>query len=315
MGNEFGHTQVRLDASETTFFHRQLEAIDKRLYTVQFPQLLSRRYIPTQPDVPEWVSTYTYRMYDLVGSAQIIGASADDLPRADAHGDEESQVIKRLGAAYAYNIFEIRAAAAAGVPLDAMKASAARLAIGQKIDSMLAIGDSNHRISGLLSLPGITSVTPVTKTGGGTTWANATPAEIIEDVSNLVSSVIDGLNQAEGELSFRYVLLIPVQQHVKIATTRIGDGSDKTILRFILENNPWLESIEPWRYCSTAGSGGVARAVLYPRSEMVVAGLVPMEFQTLPPQQRNLEYVIDCVASCGGVVVRYPIAIRYMDGI
>jgi hypothetical protein len=40
---------------------------------------------------------------------------------------------------------------------------------------------------------------------------------------------------------------------------------------------------------------------------------VPRDFETLEVEKRGLEYVTDCLASCGGVVCRYPKAITYME--
>jgi hypothetical protein len=306
---------LRLDANETALFRRQLEFVDKQMYEAVFPENLARQYIPTQPGVPDWANVYTWQMYEKFGRAKIIGSHADDLPRADAKGQDASRIIKDLGAAYGYTIREIKRAQATGVPLDQMKAMAARFAIDAEMDNILANGLSTHNLEGLLSLTGANTFTPGAKTGGGTTWANGTPDEIAADLFGIVAKVITDMKNSGGPAFQKFVVLIPVSQYALIAQKRMGDGSNLTVLKYVLENSPWIEAIEPWHHCAGAGVGPSDRMVAYPRNPLVVAGIVPQEYVAMAPEQRNLEYIVNAIASTGGVVCRYPIAVCYGDGI
>jgi len=131
----------------------------------------------------------------------------------------------------------------------------------------------------------------------------------------MATTIVEGLQQAGSPVFTDLTVLLPVTQHALISQKRMGDASDKTILRFVIENSPYINAIEPWRHCKGAGAGDTDRAVCYPRNPLVVGGIIPMETQSMPPVQRNLEFVVNMVASCGGVVVRYPVSMRYMDGI
>lgn len=305
----------RLDAAESIFFKRELEFIDQIDYETLEAENLSRLYIPTQPNVPDWAIEYTFRMFKKFGKARIIGNAADDLPRSDVDGAESTKNIKLIGSAYGWDFREIRASAKTGRRLDSMKAMAARFAIEQMIDDILANGLASHNLDGLLNLSSVSTVTPTTKTAGGTSWDNATADEMAADLFLGATTIVNGLNQSGSPMFKNLTVLLPVDKHAKIAQTRMGDGSNTTVLKFVLENSPWIKAIEPWHHCSGAGAGGTDRAVFYPRNPMVVAGIVPMEAQSMPPLQNNLEFVVNMVASCGGVVVRYPVAMRYMDGI
>lgn len=311
---------ARLDAAESIWFKRELEAIDQRLYETIYPEHKARTLIPTQDGVAEHERVYTYRLFDKVGKARVIGNSADDLPSVSMSGTETSVNIKQLGASYGWDIFEIKAAAATGRPLDRMLADAARFAVDALLDEMLALGTEDgaavHGLTGLLNHASVDATYALsTKSGGGTTWANGTPDEIASDVTGLMSFVKGRLKDAGGADFSRFTILVPIEQYNLIAQRRMGDGSDTTILRWLLANSPFLESIESWHRCDGAGAGATDRMVCYPRSPLVVTGLVPMEFTSLPPQERNLRFVINCVASCGGAIVRYPIAMAYADGI
>lgn len=308
--------QFRLDASESVWFKRQLEFVDQQMYEVQFPENLARKYIPTQPGVPDWANVYTWQMFEKFGRAKIIASHGDDLPRADAKGVEGSKIIKDLGASYGWTLREVKRSAATGVPLDTMKAMAARFAIDTEMDALLALGNTANNLEGLLSITGANTFTPSTKSGGGTAWGPAaTPDEIASDLFGMVGKAIKDMKMAGGPVFQRFTILLPIDEYSIIAQRRMGDGSDITILQYVLKNSPWIEAIEPWHHLAGAGSGATDRAVAYPRTPLVVAGIVPQEYTALPPEQRNLEFVVNAVAATGGVVCRYPIAIVYMDGI
>ncbi len=309
--------QLRLDASESVWFKRELDYVDKTLNETIFPENLGRLYVPTQPGVPDWANTFTWRMFTKYGRAKIVGSNADDLPRADVSGDEESKIIKDVGAAYGWTIRDIKRSAATGTRLDSMKAMAARFAIDAEIDRILALGDADHNLDGLLNLPDVDSTAITNKTGMDDEWMTTgnTGDEISADIAACVSEILDGLRGGGGPMFRRFTVLIPDAQHAYIAQKRMSNSSDVTILKYILQNNPYVEAVEPWHHCAGAGDMATDRMIVYPRTPLVVAGIVPQEFTPLEPEKRGLEYVIDCLASTGGVVNRYPLAIRYMDGI
>lgn len=308
--------QFRLDAAESVFFARELESIDRRMFQTIFADLRALQYIPLIPGIAPYQAVYTWRMFTMFGQAVIVDDTADDLPAADVAGDEEPRIIKTVGASYNYNIFDIQRAAAVGTPLDSMKANAARFAINTKVDSVLALGDTTHNLVGLLSIPsGTTTFTPANKAGGGLTWAVATPDEMARDLHGIASAVRTAMKNSGGPMFDQLTVLIPDAQHALVATTRMGDGSDVTVMRHVLTTSPWITAIEPWHLCATAGSGSTARMVCYPRTELVVGAILPVPFATQPPEQRNLSFIINAIARCGGIVPRYPIAIAYGDGI
>lgn len=305
---------ARLDATDIVYFRRQLEFVDTAIYSEQLPENRARALIPTYPNVPDWARSLNWRMFKMVGKAKIVANNADDIPRADAQGEEDVRIIKPVASSFAYDIFEIKAARATGMPLDQLRGIAARFAVETEIDEILARGNTLHKLTGLLNQPNVATYTLADKGAGGKTWAVATPAEIVADIFGMVSQVIANMKGAGGPLFQRFVIVMPIAQYALISQMRMGDGSDTTILRFVLQNSPWIEAIEPWHLCQGAGAGDTDRIAVYPRNPLVVAGIVPMEFTTQPPDLRNLEYVINGLATCGGTVVRYPVAMIYADG-
>ncbi len=313
----FRQDEARLDASESLFFKRELERIDPIAYETMYPEYKARSLLPMQGGIDETDKVYTYRMFDTFGSARYYEGQSDDAPMADADGAEASITFKRVQSAYSWDIFELKAAAKVGRPLDEMKAKGCRRAIEEKLDSLLSLGDTLAGITGCLKLSNTTTVTAGTKALGGTAWGTvaaptATAEEAANDVMALCSKVVE--NSKERVRRFRVVL--PLPQYNFLLQKRMGDGSDVTALKYLMQASPYVQDVVPWFRCDTAGSGNATRMAALPVDDAsILAALIGQDFQTLPPQERNLRMVINATATCGGVVCRYPFAVGYMDSI
>ncbi len=308
---------IRLDAGESMFFTRQQEHIEQRLYETRFPDNKGRSFVPTIAGVPDSAPVYTWRKFTKVGKAKTVRDGAGDLPRADAYGEESSQQINAIGASYGWNLFEIKEAARVNTPLQQMKADAARLAIETKIDEVIANGETfdgtNYWCRGLLNQASTTTFTPVTKSKGGLTWANATADEMVADVGGTVQALISALKGIAPYDRFNFI--VPLEQYQLAAHKRMGDGSDMTVLKYIQTNLPGVASFDSWYRCDQAGAGGLDRMVAYVKDVQVIGSLIPMEFTVLPYQQRGMNFEVDTVARIGGCVSPMPVAICYTDGI
>lgn len=308
----------RLDAAETVWFERELESIDDTDYEELLPGMLGRRYIPDIQNVDEWANVYTYRMYEKKGRAKVGSRNSDDAPRVTLIGKETSKTIKEIQSSYGWTVGEIQRAAGTGRPLDNMTVLAARSASDREIDDLLASGNTDLGIEGLYNLTGVPSPLSAVAKTSGTTWAaNAATdaAKILADINATTTDLFSDLKQTDAPGFDKFVMLVPTEAYAAIATTPRSTTSDTTILQFALANNPWLESIEPWFKGDGAGAGATNRVVVYPRTPLCLGALVPMDFTTLNPQERNFEVIVPARASCGGVVCRYPIAVRYLDGV
>lgn len=304
--------EMRLDASESIWFENELRSVDQRQYMVVNPPSKARQLLPTQGGIPDWAAVYEWRMFQEYGEAQYLADGANDFQRVDVKGDKSTKLIKPVGASYGYNLMEIRAARATGRQLDEMKAAAARQAVEQKIDSILALGDSAHNLEGLLNITSAPTYTLATKAAGGLTWAVATSDEIVADINGMVNARFTANKDA---LQFeKYTMVMPFAQYALIASKRMGDGSDMTVLKFVQANNPYLGEVIPWHRCAGAGAGDTDRIVVYPKTPLVIAAIVPMEYTVLPMKNDGWNFTVPVMATTGGVVCRYLHAVAYADG-
>lgn len=312
----------KLDSNQNIFFARQLENIDTTPYETLFAGMLGRTYVPLIEGIPEWANVHTFRIYETVGRAKVIGPGANDLPRVGVRATELSRTIKQIATSYSWTVREIQQAAATGAPLDSMTVMAARTAIARETDDLIALGNSLFSITGLLNLVGVTVLTASTKTGtgAGTKWIRAVPVapdEILADINNLVAQTRLRLKQAGGATPIfgRFTILVDSANYSYISGTPRSSNSDTTILQFAIKNNPWIESIEEWFQCDLSDAAGTGpRQVCFPRDPLWGGCIVPQEFTSLPPQEEGLSIVVPATGSCGGVIARYEVAATYLDG-
>lgn len=317
---------AHLDAGESAYFLRQLEFVDQQAYKRRFPSLIARQVIPTFISVAEWAQVYTWREWTPNGGAKFMQNASDDLPSVDVTGAEFSQVIKDCGNSYQYTFKEIKASAATGVALDGMRAETSRTAVEQLLDQTLAIGGTvagQGKLQGILSLDStslpassrVGTYTLGTKAAGGTSWGTlaapkATGQEAANDVIGMCSKIVEDTKGIWSSLN----VVLPIPQYNYLASTRLNAINDTTALEFCLKSG-FVAGIKPWYMCTGAGSGAVDRMAAFPSDPMVVGGIVPMEWTPQAPVIKNLAYIVNCVASCGGVVCRFPVACRYADGL
>jgi hypothetical protein len=314
---------ARFDANENVFLGRELESLDPRDFMTLFAGLLARRFVPTIPGIDPVDEVYSYVMYTVTGKTKsgAPGKHARNLPLVNVTKKKTSRTIKSIPGAYQWTIDEIRAAAKKQVPLERISVQAAMTMITRAMDDLIAFGEDGSDITGLLNDASVdNTTTPVTKTGGGTAWSDASqPAEWIADVNKLIEATRTRLQQAsemnaEVPAFDRFTILLPQKHYAKLAETPRSTTSDTSALKWLLNNNPWIESIEEWWKCGVADSGD-PRMVCYPRNEMAVGAVVPIDFESFNPQEEGLDILVPCRGKCGGVVMRYPVAVSYMDDI
>lgn len=317
---EHSRDTTRLDANESAFFLRQLEYIKAKTYDVKYRDLLAFSLLPISNEAPSGATQVTWRQYTAVGFAKIIQDYANDFPLVDTYGVETATKIYGIGAAYHYSVVEIRRAQIANVPLDQKKANNARRAIEQVINTVAWVGNSAYGINGFLKFPGITGVTcPTVGTGSTTQWANKTPTQIIADLTALVTGVVSTTNGKEIPTD----LLLPITQYLYIANTWMGSPSNVTILEFFLNSQKAAGLIQRIHMLpdisgiGATGSGAAPydRALVYVRDEDHVTLEIPQPFEQFPMDQEGMVFKVPCHAETAGVLVYYPLAIAYMDGI
>lgn len=300
---------VNLDAAETMFFERELESVKSRTYDVIRAPLKALELIPMSTDAGAGAETITYQQFDMTGIAKIVANYADDLPRANVKGKEFTSRVKSIGNSFGYSLQEVRAAQFAGRPLNARLATAAGRAQREKWNRLAFYGDEEHGIQGWLSNPNVPSSAVVAGESTNTEWSTKTADEILKDMNDAVTQVINTTNGAEQPDT----IVLPINQYRLINTTARSANSDLTILQYFERNNPGV-SVE-WVNELAGGFDGEDGFIVYRRDPETMTLEMPSPFEMLPVQERGLEYVVPCHSRFGGVIVYYPLSMAFKTGI
>lgn len=291
---------LREDAS--ALFGRLLDYVRSKIYTTQRPPMRAFDMIPVTSETPAWAETITTRSYDLVGVAKIISNYADDLPRADVKGGETTTRVKDVGDSYGYNVQELRAAEATGTPLIARKGDAARRAVDIKVAQLAMVGEAQYNLYGLLTHPNIG-----TTTGLNGDWTNVatTDAEVLQDMFTLAEAI----PSQSSDIHRATMLALAPEDYTQLTIRFVADSGGKTILQVFKEQYPEITVMRVVEL-KGAGPGGTTNGVVVAeRSPENYAFEIPMPFNQLPAQARNLELVVPCLARVAGLQVYYPLAL------
>ena len=302
---------ARFDANESIFFARQLEYIRSQTYDIKRVALSALTLMPVSTAIPEGASTHTYRQYDTVGMAKVIANYANDLPRADVTGKEFTNPIRSIGNSYGYSVQDIRAALFSGTNLNGKKAMAATRAHQEKINQLAFGGDVDNGLPGLLGNANVPEVTLAADgTGSSKAFSTKTADKIVRDISALINKVV---SQSKGIHRVNQVWL-PIEQYALISTTQNSTASDTTILEFLQKNNPGVEFKQVVEM-DAAGAAGADRMYAMENSIENWQLEIPMMIRQYAPQQKGLEFEVPVESRFAGVIIEYPLAFAFADGL
>lgn len=207
-----------------------------------------------------------------------------------------------------------------GRSLDQMLTTGVRLSYDKHMDQNAYIGMPQYGTIGLLNNPDVEATNVVTGASGSTEWSTKTPDEILRDVND---AILAGWSTAEYDLSaLPNHVVLPYAQYNYLATTRVSELAEKTILTFLDENNVSSKNggrltIGASQYAAGAGAGGSDRMVVYVNNDRFIAmeELVPLSRTMTQPNIDALSYDSVYMANISEVEVFYTQPIRYFDGI
>ena len=302
--------------SNLGFVTSQTSHIEAGVYRIKYPDIQYQSLIPVDTSANPWSKSVTYFSMDGRGQAGWISGKANDIPLVGTSMEKFETSVYMAGIGYDYGLEEVGQAQMMGVNLGNEKAMVARRAYEEMVDAVALTGDAEKGFEGLFSYTGVTADTAPNGAGGNPEWSTKTPDEIIADVNAMLIAI----NSATNTVAMADTVLLPVANLQLIASTRLTDTA-MTILDFIKKANVYTATtgqeltIRGARGLATAGAAGVARAVAYRRSPEVLKLHIPMAHRFLPVQVIGLQYVIPGIFRLGGLDIRLPKEVRYMDGV
>lgn len=301
------------DAMQTNlgFVQSQTAHVEAGVYAMRFPSIRYPGLIPVDTSAPEWIKTVDYYSMDISGTAGWTADRAKDLNMVGVELGKSSSNVFMADIGYDYGLEEVNQAAGLGMNLPGEKAAAARTIYERTVDNIAFTGDDEKGWSGLFNSAAV--IAEAAPTGG---WATATEDQILADINAVITGVFTNTN----EIAMADTLILPSVKYQYIASKRLGD-TGMTILEFIQKANAYTAetgqklNIRSSRGLNTAGVGDTSRMVAYRNSPEVLKMHIPMRHRFLPVQIDGLTYQVPGIFRLGGLDIRLPREVRYMDGI
>lgn len=312
-----------LDDSQSVFFERQLEVIASKTYDHKFPELKAMNgLLPISTEGGPNLDTYTFRSMTESGIAELCTSYADNAPRVDVSGEEETVKVRTLVDAFGYNVMDIRFAAQQGIPLTDKKGVAARRAIETKMSRLAWVAKRDNPkdqgLTGVFYHPNVISYEAAeTVTGNGiTAWASKTSEQIIADINtlcNVSSELTNGIEEPDTFLCHKTNFTL-------ISTKRVDAESDLTILDWVKKVNPqitrwdWLAECKGLEYQPSTGAKYTTNVAIAFKNDINKLQLhIPSPFEQLPPEARNFEVVVNCMARFASMEIFYPMSVAIAE--
>jgi hypothetical protein len=310
--------QCHFDAADdaSVFFARELDYVKTQTYDVVYPEFNALRLFPVSSSVDPGMETITYYSYDKTGFAQIITDYSDDLPRADVTGKPSTAQIRGIGASYGYSIQDMRASRYAGKSLDVRRGEAARRSIDQLINRIAWCGDEKNGLRGVLSPENQVPIwtLPQNAAGTSTKFKDKTPDEILADFSGALqymSNTTKGVERPD-------TIVLDEGNYIYLATTPRSALSDTTILKWLENNLPGIK----FERASELGANTPYNPftdenvmVIYRNDARKLEIEIPLMFNQLPVQPKNLAFEVQCEARIAGAIIYYPFSLLIVPGI
>lgn len=301
------------------FLVNQAAFIEPVVYRTQYSEVQYPELVPIDTEGSPWMSSVTYFSLDGAGAADWFSGKALDIPHVDLSRDKFETTVSMAAIGYRYDLEELGKAMDLNINLNPERGVLARAVAEKFIDRVVLLGDANKGFTGVTNNPTVTAGTAAaTGTGSATTFASKTPDMVLADINSVLTGVFTGTFGIETADT----LLMPYTQLLDLNTRRIDAVNQTTILEWIERNNivtrmtgrPIL--IRGVWGLETAGAGATARMVAYRRDPSVLKFHMPMPFRFLPVWQVGpILFEVPGIFRLGGVDVRRPKSMRYMDGI
>lgn len=302
-----GTAGIRADAMNAAFIDTELEAVEAAAYAVEYEDLKLRLFVPKKGDVPEGAETFSFKVWDVFGQADWISSYSEDLPESSIRVSKRVGKIEGIGNAYSYSVQDLRACAMTGLALDREEAQVAMRVHEEKVDEAGSLGDTKRGFLGFCNHPDVAVMDATVD------WDSATGVQMLDDLHRMAVQVIE---TTKGKI-VPDTLLLPLNKYNQISRKLVNSAADvrSTVLNVFLEQTKYIKRIEWFGRLLTASETGAERALCYKYDPSVVQIVIPMEPVQHEPERRGLRFRKAIESRFGGVIVRKPLGMVYMDGI
>ena len=209
-----------------------------------------------------------------------------------------------------------------GRNLDSLLRDGLRMSYDKHLEENTYVGFKRYGTTGLLNNPDVVVLDAASNGAdlSSTKFKDKTPDMILKDIND---AILYAWSQCEYDRdAIPNHIIMPYEQFNYLATTKVTDLAEKTILTFLLENNVAKQNgadlfIGATSWCKGAGDESEDRMVVYCNREKYLAmdELVPLTRAMTGPNTAEFCYDTAYAGNLSEVEVFYDQTMVYVDGI
>lgn len=237
---QFSPSTTRLDAEEIgTYFGTLVDIetqIDREFDLSDYP-FAAGSICPLNIQNKPWAKTWRYRWLRHIGQFKLIRNYTTDLPEVEVVYGEMEMPIYKWGQGYSVSEDDIAAVSRMGESIEQDKIYAVQESAQQKLNSLIANGDTETGLPGFLDHPqALRSFAPYPLNGSATSQQKL---EVLNDCANAPARLTNGREKPD-------VLLMDTEtyQHLSSDIIQIGTTAlNRTVLEHFLATSPYIKEI------------------------------------------------------------------------
>lgn len=295
------------------FLADQLQHIIPGVLRKPYAEIVYPKICPVSFEVNPGATSIKRTIWDRTGNFDLISDAADDLPRSGVKVGEIVNETREFGGSFDYTQSELLSAKMAGVSLTTERADAVRDAYERRNNITCLFGRAGTGLRGMLNHPAIDRV--VVTGNNSDAWfndPNTTPQQMLDLMNYGVTQMRANSKQIEEPNS----VLMAEADHRIVSTTCRSSTDNTTVLELFRKMNPSITSVEPINELDPANSGGnlTARRMLFYQKDPAKGKFhIPLPLTFLPPQPKNLKFVVPAMSKAGGFIPEFPLAFLYVE--
>ena len=301
------------------FMRSQTRLIRNRVYALRYPDVDFATFVPVSPP-PEgnqqWATGIEHYSSDMVGTMIQISPQTTELPMVDLTHDQHLVRVAEWGASIGYNWFEMQQALMVGdTAMMSKKEAALRRAYDQTHWNLVMKGRTDLGWNGLINNSAVTS------TDASAEWSGRTASSILQEINEQIEGVYTSTNTVD--MADTMYLPVGVQS---VLSSKFIDSTSDSLMSMIIRNNVYtMKTGQPLRILelrgledalTTAVNGSKKRAIFFRNSIDVLEYhlIMPLTLYELY-RTGSFHWVIPAITRTGGLEVKLPSSMRYLDGI
>lgn len=304
----------RLDNyNEGAFLADQLQHLIPGVLRRPYPEIVYPKICPVSFEVDPGATSIKRSIWDRTGNFDLISDAADDLPVSGVKVGEIVNEIREFGSSFVYTQSELLSAKMAGVALTSERADAVRDAYERRNNLTCLFGRAGTGLRGMLNHPAIDRV--VVTGNNNDAWFNdpsTTPQQMLDLLNYGVTQMWINSKQVESPNA----ILMGGSDYRIVSTTCRSSTDNTSVLELFMKQNPGITSVEPINELDPANSGGnlTARRMLFYRKDPTKGKFhIPLPLTFLPPQPKNLKFIVPSMSKSGGFIPEFPLAFLYIE--